>query len=913
MSARCGSLNRLLLIFAFLPLALLAPAALAALPPGVSKVTSVEGVDEYRLANGLTVLLFVDATKPTTTVNVTYKVGSRQENYGETGMAHLLEHMLFKGTPSVPSVFAELGRRGMQFNGTTSYDRTTYFETFPASQEALDWVLMMEAERMTRSTFSKAELDSEMTVVRNEFESGENRPQSVLWKRMAAVAFDWHNYGKPTIGARSDIEHVPFERLRAFYTMYYQPDNAVVTVGGKFDPDRALATIARRFGAIPKPARTLPKLYTVEPVQDGERTVTVKRVASTQWLGALFHYPQGANADATALEALSEIMTVEPAGRLYKALVEGKKASSVENWTFLQHDAGFVIFWAQVPLSDSVGAARDTLLATLYEVPAHPITAEELDRVRTKALKDFDDTVNDPERMTVALAEAIAEGDWRLFFIRRDRWRNLTPADVTRAAGEWLKRSNLTIGMFLPESKPDRAPIAAAIDVPALVRNYKGDPPVAAGEAFDPTPANLEARTERLRLPNGMRVALLPKKTRGETVDLELRLDIGDTDSLRDSNPVSTFTAAMLERGTAKHDRQAFDDALDRLRAKVDIGGGGATVIASAKTVRASVPDVLRLIAEALREPAFVPSEFEQLKRERLTALEQSRTDPTALARRAAARAGNPYPPDDVRYTPTLDEEVARVKALDVDAVKAFHAKFYGTSHAELAIVGDFDATAVRTLARDLFGDFAAQAPYARVPQPWYATAGAPQMFETPDKANAAMFGRLALPLNDQAPDFASLVVVNRMFGGDSDSRIFKRVRVQDGLSYGVASVLQPASIDANSTFVIYAIFAPQNLTKVKAATGEEFARARDAGFGEAEVAAAKKALLEERRIARAQDDVLAGSLVSQEYLGRTWAESARLDAAIAAVTVESANAAMRKYVDPSAIGYAYAGDFAKN
>jgi len=911
-AVRCGSPRRLLLLFAFVPLALLSAAAHAALPPGVTKITSVEGVDEYRLANGLTVLLFPDATKPTTTVNVTYKVGSRQENYGETGMAHLLEHMLFKGTPSVPSVFAELGRRGMQFNGTTSYDRTTYFETFTASQEALDWVLMMEAERMTRSTFSKAELDSEMTVVRNEYERGENQPQSVLWKRMAAVAFDWHNYGKPTIGARSDIEHVPFERLRAFYTMYYQPDNAVLTVGGKFDADRTLATIARRFGALPKPTRALPKLYTAEPVQDGERTVTVRRVAGTQWLGAMFHYPQGANADATALEALAEIMTVEPAGRLYKALVEGKKASSVENWTFLQHDAGFVIFWAQVPVGEPVEAARDTLLATLYDVPAHPITAAELDRVRTKAQKDFDDTVNDPERMTVALAEAIAEGDWRLFFIRRDRWRNLTPADVTRAAGEWLKTSNLTIGMFLPEAKPDRAPLAAAVDIPALVRNYKGDPPVAAGEAFDPTPANLEARTERFRLPNGMRIALLPKKTRGETVDLELRLDIGDTESLRNSSPVSAFTAAMLERGTAKHDRQAFDDALDRLRAKVDIGGGGATVMASAKTVRASVPDVLRLIAEALREPSFVPSEFEQLKRERLTALEQSRTDPTAIARRAAARAGNPYPPDDIRYTPTLDEEVTRVKALDVEAVKAFHAKFYGASHAELAIVGDFDAAVIRTLARDLFGDFAAQMPYARVPQPWYATASAPQTFETPDKANAAMFGRLSMQLNDQSPDYASLVVANRMLGGDSDSRIFKRVRVQDGLSYAVASVLQPASIDANSTFVVYAIFAPQNLAKVQAATREEVARARDAGFGEAEVAAAKKALLEERRIARAQDDALAASLVSQEYLGRTWAESARIDAAIAAVTVESANAALRKYVDPAGIGYAYAGDFAK-
>ena len=254
MPAFCHRFFRLLAVVAFLPCA-----ALAALPAGVTKVASVEGVDEYRLANGLQVLLFVDATKPTTTVDVTYKVGSRQENYGETGMAHLLEHMLFKGTPSVPSVFAELGSRGMQFNGNTSYDRTTYFETFTASQPSLDWVLMMESERMTRSTFSKAELDSEMTVVRNEFERGENEPTSVLWKRMAAGAFDWHSYGKPTIGNRSDIENVPFERLRAFYTRYYQPDNAVLTIAGRFDPVRTLGVVSRTFGTLPKPTRVLPK------------------------------------------------------------------------------------------------------------------------------------------------------------------------------------------------------------------------------------------------------------------------------------------------------------------------------------------------------------------------------------------------------------------------------------------------------------------------------------------------------------------------------------------------------------------------------------------------------------------------------------------------------------------------------
>jgi zinc protease len=905
---RLSIIRRFVCVLAFL----LPATVLAALPPGITKGPSIEGVDEYDLANGLKVLLFRDPTKPTTTVDVTYKVGSRMEGYGETGMAHLLEHMLFKGTPSIPSVFAELGRRGMQFNGNTSYDRTTYFETFTASPASLDWVLLMESERMTRSTFSKSELDSEMTVVRNEYESGENRPQDVLWKRMAGVAFDWHNYGHPTIGARSDIENVPFEKLRAFYAMYYQPDNAVLTIAGKFDADAALAAVARHFGPIPKPARVLPKQYTVEPVQDGERTVIVRRVASTQWVGALFHIPQGANPDTTGMEALAEIMTVQPAGRLYKALVETGKASSVENWMFPLHDAGFVIFWAQAAPGQSIDATRDAMLATLYDVGAHPITADELQRVRTKAEKDFDDTINDPQQMAVALADSIAEGDWRLFFIHRDQWKKLAPADVTRVATEYLKASNLTVGMFIPETKPDRAPLAAAIDVPALVANYKGEPPVAAGEAFDPTPANLEARTQRYALPNGVRVALLPKKTRGETAQIDIRLDIGDEASLKNSMPVSTFTADLLDHGTAKHDRQAFEDALDKLKAKLDIGGGGAVVSASGTTIRANVPAVLRLAAEALREPTFPASEFEQVKREVLTKLEQSRTDPTAIARRAAARAGNPYPPEDVRYTPTIDEEIVRVKAVDLDAVKAFYAKFYGASHAEVAVVGDFDVAAVKPLIAELFGDFRSPTTYTRVPQPFYSTKHSPQTFETPDKANAAMFGRLSMRLTDQAPDYAALLVANRILGGDSDSRIFQRVRVHGGFSYAVGSVVQAASIDPNSTLVLYAIFAPQNLDNVRTATADEIARARTGGFTVQEVTTAKKALLEERQIARAQDEALAGSLVSQEFLGRTWEESAKIDAAIAAVTPETAAAALRKYLDPVDIAWAYAGDFAK-
>jgi len=886
--------------------------SLAALPPGVTAGPIVEGVSEYRLANGLRVVLFPDETKPTTTVNVTYIVGSRMENYGETGMAHLLEHMLFKGTPSIKSVFSELSRRGAEFNGNTSYDRTTYFETFTASQPNLDWTLKMESERMTRATFAKAELDSEMTVVRNEYESGENRPQSVLWKRMAAAAFDWHNYGKPTIGARADIENVPFDRLRAFYRTYYQPDNAVLTVAGRFEPNQTLALIARYFGPLPKPTRVLPKLYTVEPAQDGPREVTVRRVASTQFVAALFHMPPGPHPDDTAGAALAEIMTVQPAGRLYKALVETGKASAVSNYYFEQHDPGFVIFFAQVSPGQKLADTRAALLDTLYGVAAQPITDAEVARVRTKALKDFDDTVNDPQRFAVAIAEAVALGDWRLFFLQRDRWRALTADDVNRVAAAYVKPSNVTVGEFLPEDKPDRAPVIASVDVAAMVRDYKGDPAVAAGEAFDPTPENLTKRTQRFVLPNGLKIALLPKKTRGATVNFELRMDYGDESSLRNSQPLPSLTAAMLKRGTQKLDRQAFEDALDQRKATLDFSGSAGTMVATGQTVAANLADVLRLAHDAIVTPAFKPEELAQVKRERRTRLEQGRTDPTAIARRAVAREGNPYPPGDVRYVPTLDEEVALLDRATLDAVKEFHAKFYGANHGELAIVGDFDVATIRPLITELFGSFDSPTPYTRVPDPYVPTRAADLTFETPDKPNATMLARLAIPLNDVAPDFASALVANRVLGGDVDSRLFERIRVREGLSYGVGTQLTPAYIDPNTQLLFYAIFAPQNLDKVKRAFAEELARARKEGYTAAELDTARKAILEERRIARAQDPELALMLVTQDYLGRTWNDTSRRDRAVETVTLDQANAALRKYFTPDSLVTVYAGDFAK-
>jgi zinc protease len=895
----------------FLVLAAASLAVHAALPSGVTQVATVEGITEYRLANGLRVVLFPDAGSPSVSLNVTYLVGSRHEGYGETGMAHLLEHMVFKGTKTSGNFWDEMTRRGMRFNGTTWFDRTNYFETFNASPADLEWAIAMEADRMVNSRIDRKDLDSEMTVVRNEMERGENNPSRIVFQRVLASAYRFHSYGKPTIGARSDVEGVDIDRLRAFYRTYYQPDNAVVVVAGAFDPEQTLGWIAKSFGAIPKPARTLPRLYTQEPVQDGERIVTIRRVGDQQLLGVAYHTLPGAHPDAVAVDALASVMTVEPAGRLYKALVEARKATSVSNFAPLLHDPGFVAFFAQVPMSDSIDVARETAIATLEGVARDPITATEVDRARARALKTIDDVLSDPTRFGVRLSEAIAAGDWRLFFVVRDRWRAVTAADVQRVALQFLKPANRAISQFIPDAKPDRAPEAPSVDVAAMVKDYKGDPVAAAGELFAATPANLDARTQRFTLANGMKVALLPKKTRGQTVKIALQINQGDEKSLFGTGKQGALTADMLARGTAKRSRQEIEDTIDRLRAKVSFTGSAARTSATAETLRDHLPDTLRLIAEMLREPAFPATEFAKLQREETTEVEASRTDPESIARRAVRRYGNPYPPGDPRYAATVDEEIAFIGKTTIEDLKRFHGRFIG-GNGEIAVVGDFDADAVRRVLAESFGTWPKAAPYTRIPEPLVKKAPTVLTFETPDRANAALFGDLALSINDESVDYGATAVASFILGETGSSRLWKRIREREGLSYGVYSYVGWNSFEPNSTLNLQAIFAPQNRARLATAVQEEFARAAREGFTDAEVDNAKAALLKRRLLTRTQDANVAAALVQQAYLGRTFAFSEKGDAAIAAATTADVNAAFRKYVQPEALALVYAGDFSK-
>jgi zinc protease len=888
-----------------------APVAAIAPAPKAQLHTNVEGISEYRLPNGLRVLLAPDASKPTTTVNITYLVGSRHENYGETGMAHLLEHLVFKGTPSRGNIMQELGKRGMQFNGTTFYDRTNYFQTFPANEENLSWALEMEADRMVNSFIAQKDLETEFSVVRNEMESGENNPQRSLWQHMAAVAFDWHNYGKSTIGARTDVENVRIENLQSFYRKYYQPDNAVLLVSGKFDSAKTLALIERAFGSIPRPARVLLPTYTQDPVQHGPREVTISRVGDTRLAAVLYRTAPASSTDSAAMAAVAEIMAGTPNGRLHKRLVEAKKAVSISPWNFELAEPGYILFMAELNKSQSATEARKVLQDALENLRRSPITEIELKRAKATLLADIDKTLNDPQRLGIQLSESIASGDWRLFFLNRDRVEALTVADVQRVAENYFKESNRTFGQFVPTQAPDRVTPPPAVDVAKLVDGYKGRAAVAEGEAFDISPAKIDKRTLRAALPNGMKLALTPKKTRGETVHGQIRLDFGDAKSLFGQAVNSDLTADMLLRGAGKLSRAELAAKLDELKATVRVGGRGQVLTVSFDTVRKNLPELLGLLRDVLRAPIFPASEFDLLVKENLTAFDADRSEPQAMAARALRLALNPYPKGDVRGVLSVDESLALYKAAKLEDAKRFHANFYGADNGKLSLVGDFDAAEVQTQLKSLFGDWKSRAKYTRLSNEAPRAATGITSLEAPDKSNAIYLAALQLTLKDDTPDFVALSLANKVLGGGVKSRLFDRLRQKDGISYGAGSQLSAGTFDAYGSLSLFAIYAPTNLGKLQVGVREELERFVKDGLTEQELADAKKALLEQSKISRAQDAALAGTLVAQMHTGRTMAFAQARDEQIEKASLAEVNAALRKAIDPAKFLHVYAGDFA--
>ncbi len=899
---------------ALLALAVLSPLAVATVAAEPVQVAAVEGITEYKLENGVRVLLFPDDSRPTVTVNMTVLVGSRHEGYGETGMAHLLEHMVFKGTPTHGNVPKVLQERGAQFNGTTWTDRTNYYETLPAAGDNLEFALRLEADRLMNSFIKREDLASEMSVVRSEFERGENDPFRVLHQRMMSGAYDWHNYGKSTIGNRSDIERVPIENLQAFYRKFYRPDNVVLVVAGKFDPAEALKLVQKYFGGLKNPEQPLPKTYTEEPAQDGERQVTVRRVGNVGVVGAAYHIPAGPHDDFAALQVLDEILTAEPAGRLYKALVQTKKASSIGGMGFPWHDPGLYMVFAEVRDAATLEPVLAELETITESVGKEGVTAEDVNRAKQRLLSARELAASDTQQIAIELSQWAAQGDWRLYLLHRDRLEAVTPADVQRVAAAYLRPNNRTSGIFVPTTQPDRVEVPATPDVAALIKDYKGREAIAQGEQFDSSPENIDDRTKRITLGGGLKLALLPKKNRGESVSLYLRLHYGNADNLKGLTEAGEFLPSLMVRGTKQLEYQQLQDDLSRNRIDLSASSqlGGATF--RVETKLDFLPKALDLLKQIVREPALRADELELLRQEQLAALEQSLTEPSALSAIDTQRRIFPYAAGDVRYIPTLPEQVSRAQEVKLEQLVKLHRDYLNGQHGELVVVGDFDPDAVVKWAESAFEGWTAKQPYERVKrQAFPQVAGGTETIHTPDKANASYFAGFSFPLQDTDPQYPALVMSNYVLGaGTLSSRLGDRVRQKEGLSYGVRSTLSVSELDPRAAWIINAIMNPKNAERTAQVILEEVKLLADKGVTDEELGRAKQGYLEQQRVSRSNDNTLASLLADNLFVGRTMAFDAEQEKQIRALTTQEVGEATKKFLVPGRLVITIAGDLKK-
>ena len=882
----------------------------------IMKVTEVEGISEYVLENGVRVLLFPDASKEVVTVNMTVFVGSRHEGYGEAGMAHLLEHMLFKGTPSNPDIPKALKDRGAgrSMNGTTWMDRTNYYETLPATGDNLEFAIQLEADRLVNSKILGEDLESEMTVVRNEFESGENSPFRVLMQRIQAAAYEWHNYGQTTIGNRSDIERVPVVKLRQFYRKFYRPDNVMVIVAGKFEDKEALGYLKKYFGVLSNPEAPLDDTYTTEPAQDGERTVVVRRVGETQLVGNAYHIPSGSHPDYAAAKALVYILSDQPSGRLYRGLVETEVATSVYALANGFAEPGLFMTLAEVPGTGSIEQARLKMTDIVeHSFREDPVTEQEVKRAVQQILKSRELEASDSDQIAISLSDWAAQGDWRLYFLYRDAIEALTPAEVQSVADKYFVRNNRTTGLFIPSEESDRVSIPEAPDIAEILKNYKGREAVAAGEQIDPDPTAIEARTLRGKLTGGLEYAFLPKKTRGETVSMALTLRFGTGDTLKGKIGAVELLGILMTRGTDKLDYTELQDELNRLRVELSLNSTIGLLQVSLKTKRGSLPEAVALLGDVLRHPRLDGNELEVIRRQIITSLQQSTTEPQSLAPRSVRQTLSPYAKDDVRYVMSVEEEIDLYSKVTVDEIRALHAGFLSNQAGEVSVVGDFDPEELEALLNAQLSDWDTSEPYARVDRKAHPDVDPSlDIIETPDKANAFFYSSQQYDLKDSDPEYAALVLGNFILGGGSlSSRLGVRVRQQEGLSYGVRSGVSSRAKDNRVDFTLYAITNPQNREKLIAVIREELDKIRKDGITQEELDQAKVAYLQAARVRRSNDSSLTSELLSTMFNDRTMAHYAEHDSQIEAATKKNVNDAIKKYIDPEKLIMAIAGDFA--
>lgn len=865
------------------------------------KHSEFRGISEYTLENGLRVLIFPDPTKATITLNMTYLVGSRHESRGQRGCAHLLEHMLFKRTRRHADICREMGEHGARVNGSTWADRTNFFETSAAEEAHLNWALDLEADRMVGAMITARELDRERRVVLDELEMGENQPLTVLTHRVMATAFQGHGYGHPSVGVKSDIMELKAREVRTFYRQHYRPDNAVLVVAGKLDPKVCLEKVHQAFSPIPRPRKRIHVSRHAIPTQDGPREIRLHRPGELPLIAAGYHLPPGDHACFPALNILTQILAGSSWSWLHRKLVDPGLASQVWGFNLQWRDGGLALFGLRVHQGVPAETVRHRFVRALEKIKGK-ITIDQLERARNRLLRNSQLAFNSSQTIALQLSEWIGLGDWRLMFANQEALERVKLQDVRTVADAFLQTANRSLGLFLPSKERQDVKIPQG---PRLtVQHDAPDTEWQHGAAFDASPQSIQERTHIHAPPSGLRMAVLPKQTRGKSAWLAMRIHFGDENSLQNQSSAANLCAGMLMRGTLTRSRDAVEAELDRMRVRLHLGGSAEGVGLSLEGGRESLLPALILVADLLQHPSFPANELELLKAETKAGLEQARQSPQAQIMRLAQRHFTPVAPAHPRHVFTLDQEIAKTQQIQREDLIHFHQTFFGISCAEVAVVGDMDVAHVQT-SMENWHHWPANTPFHRISLAHTAIPPVHHHVHTPDKDSAAFSAILAFPMRDDHDDAVALTLANTILGGGFlDSRLTVRLRQKEGMSYSVQSQLQIPALDNRSHFAIMASCAPSSLPLLKQAVLEEIHRALENGFQQDELDRARRGLLEQRRMAYTQDAHLAVKWRDYLFLGRDFNWDIQWEQALRQLTPETVHRALKTHVNPDQLSF---------
>jgi len=909
------------------PVPVTAPVAPAGVPAaaGFTRVRAEGGITEYRLeANGLQVLLDPDRSAPVCTLMVTYHVGSRNEVTGTTGATHLLEHMMFKGSRAYNRDLGTgfdtlLDRLGASNNATTWLDRTNYFEDLPSGH--LELALQLESDRMRGLLLRESDRRPEMTVVRNEYERGENDPVEALDKAITAAAFVASPYHHPTIGWRSDIERVPIEKLREFYDTYYWPNNATVTVIGDFDPAAALRLIARYYGPIPRSPHPIPQVYTEEPPQEGPRRVIVRRPGELGVVGLAYKVPGALDPDHAPLQILADILADGRTSRFYRALTDHNLTVSVDASPGFTRDGTLLTIYAQLAPGAGPAAVESALLAEIERLKGQGVSAAEVNRAINKERAATAYARDGSSAIAAQINEDIAVGDWTAYFTDPARIAAVTAADVQRVARRYLVEDGSTTGWFVPTGDPAaggggaggaEGPARAAAlrrspaRPPADARTAAGAGVTGGMNAGGPS-AKIAPRAASWSIAGGTLVAV--KTSLRDVVTIAGSFPAGECFNPPGNGAIADLTAGILDRGTTAHDPQALAQALEDVGASIQFSVDAENVAFSAKCLRSDLPVVVRLLAEQLRTPAFDPTEFAKLKTQLIGAYREKMGQTTFRAEHALARAL--FPPGHPNRPPSDESYLADLGKATLAEVRAFHAAHYGPRDLICVAVGDLDGTLAARWSEALSGW---QGGSVR-PRPAAAPplgAGRTERIVLPGKSSVSVAIGQATGLRFGAPDRLALDLATEIFGGGYfSSRLLATVRNQEGLTYGIyARMADDTYVDGD--WRIAATFAPELLDRGLAATNRELARFCRDGVTPAEVALFQTAVAGSYELSLGTSEGLARELrlTLERGLPLAWIDD--YPAALAALTPAQVNAAVHRYLNRDRMVTILAGSLPK-